>query len=116
MHISSTFPRLPLFGGISQEILQRLKYKRPEAPASRIRTFKDLTLEHHRKKILCEILGVGNGIAKATNESENRSPINLAELGERGLRFLFVPPKICARQNDTPARGHEASVTVLASG
>ena len=44
----------------------------------------------------------------AANERENWPPIDLAELGKRSLRFLFVTVRIRARQDDTPPGRHES--------
>jgi hypothetical protein len=57
---------------------------------------------------LCQILGVGNRLALAADESENRSPISFAKFGKGSVRLLFVASRICAGQNHAPPRRYEA--------
>ena len=66
-----------------------------------------MTFEHHKKKILRQILGVGNEMAAAADESENRSPISLAELGQRFARPLLVARRVGAVKDYAPSRGGE---------
>jgi hypothetical protein len=58
---------------------------------------KELTLKHLKKKILRQVLSVGNGMAPLANESKNRPPINFAKLGERFAHFLLAAFRIRAR-------------------
>jgi len=58
---------------------------------------KELTFKHFEKKILRQVLSVGNGMALVADESENRPPINFAKLGERFAHFLLAAFRIRAR-------------------
>jgi hypothetical protein len=68
-----------LLANIDKKVLQRLEQKGTEPSTIWIGPMKKLTFKHHNEKILCEILSVGNVIAAAADESENRPPINLAQ-------------------------------------
>jgi len=58
---------------------------------------KELTFKHLEKKILRQVLSVGDGMALVADESENRPPINFAKLGERFAYFLLAAFRIRAR-------------------
>src|SRR5206468_6705353 len=94
--------------GIPQEILQRLEYERPEPSTTPIGTIEKTTFKHHYKKILCQVLSIGNGVALAADEGENRSPINFAKRGQRGARLFLVVARIGTGKNHAPPRRHEA--------
>ncbi len=47
-------------------------------------------------------------MALPADESENRSPINFAKLGERFARLLLVATRIRAGKDDAPPCRHEA--------
>jgi hypothetical protein len=90
-----------------QEILQDLEHERTEPSTTPIGTLEETTFKHHYKKILCQVLGIGDGMAPPADESENRSPINFAKLGERFARLLLVASPIRAGKNHAPPRRHE---------
>ena len=117
MHVATAFPRVALRGGIAQEILQRLQHERTKPSTTPIGTLEETTFKHHNKKILRQILGVGNGIALLADESENRPPINFAKLGECFARLLLVAARIRTGQDNAPPRRHEAvGVALVGSG
>ena len=64
-------------------------------------------MKHYEEKILREILGVGNRMATAADESENGPPISFAELGQRFARPLLVARRVGAAKDDAPSRGGE---------
>jgi hypothetical protein len=97
LYVTATFPSVTLRAGIVQEILQRLEHKRTELSTIPIGTLEELTLYYHGEKILCQVLSVGDRVALAADESENRSPINFAKFGKGSVRLLFVASRICAR-------------------
>ena len=96
MHVATAFPRATLLGGIVQEILQRREHERTEPSTTPIGRLEETTFKHHYKKILRQVLGVGHGMAPPADESENRSPVNFAKLGERFARTLRVASRIRA--------------------
>src|SRR5439155_19842873 len=104
----TSFPRVTLCCGITQEILQRLEYERPEPSTTPIGTIEETTFKHHYKKILCQVLSIGNGVALAADEGENRSPINFAKRGQRGARLFLVVARIGTGKYHAPARRQEA--------
>jgi len=57
---------------------------------------KELTLKDLKKKILRQVLSVGDGMALVADKSENRPPINFAKLGERFAHFLLAAVRIRA--------------------
>jgi hypothetical protein len=58
---------------------------------------KELTFKHLEKKILRQVLSVGDGVALVADERENRSPINFAKLGKRFAHLLLAAFRIRAR-------------------
>ena len=90
-----------------QEILQDLEHERTEPSATPIGTLEETTFKHHYKKILCQVLGIGDGMAPPADESENRSPINFAKLGERFAHRLLVAFRLPARKDHAPPSRHE---------
>ena len=108
LHVATAFPRVTLCCGIPQEILQRLEYERPEPSTTPIGTIEETTFKHHYKKILCQVLSIGNGVALAADEGENRSPINFAKRGQRGARLFLVVARIGTGKYHAPARRQEA--------
>jgi hypothetical protein len=96
LYVTTTFPSVTLRAGIVQEILQRLEHKRTELSTIPIGTLEELTFQYHGEKILGQVLSVVNRMALATDESENRSPIDFAKFGKGSVRLLFVPFRICA--------------------
>jgi hypothetical protein len=58
---------------------------------------KELTFKHLEKKILRQVLSVGDGMALVANESENRPPINFTKFGKRFAHFLFAAFRIRTR-------------------
>jgi hypothetical protein len=58
---------------------------------------KELTFKYLEKKILRQILGVGDRMPLVANESENRPPINFAKLGECFAHLLLAAFRIRAR-------------------
>ena len=113
MHVATAFPRTTPLGGIVQEILQRPEHERTEPSTTPIGMLKETTFKDHNEKILGEILRVGDGMALVADESENRSPINFAKLGERLARLLLVASRIRAGKDHAPPRRHEAIVAAL---
>ncbi len=99
-----------------QEILQRLEHERTEPSTIPIGTLEETTFKHHHKKILCQVLGIGDGMALPADESENRPPINFAKLGERFARLLLAAFRIRAGKNDAPPRCHEAVASLTGDG
>jgi hypothetical protein len=96
LYVTATFPSVTLRTGIVQEILYRLEYKRTELSTIPIGALEELIFYYPGKKILCQVLGVGDRAALAEDESENRSPINFAKFGKGSVRLLFVASRICA--------------------
>ena len=116
MHFATAFPRATLIGGIAQEILQCPEDERTESAAIPIGTLKKLTFKHRNEEILGQVLCIGDGLALAADESENRPPINFAKLGERLARLLLATFQIRAGKNDAPPRRHEAVAALAGSG
>ena len=108
LHVSTAFPRETICCGIPQEILQRPEYERTEPSATRIGTLQHLTLKDHNEKTLREVLSIGNGVALAADESENRSPINFAKLGQRFVRLFLVAARIGTGKHHAPPGRCEA--------
>jgi hypothetical protein len=96
LHVATTFPRVTLGTRIMQEILQRLEHKRTELSTIPIGALEEATFQHHGEKILCQVLGIGNRVALAADERENRSPIGFAKFGKGSVRLLFVASRIRA--------------------
>src|SRR6266480_7026511 len=102
LHVATALARATLVSGIAQEILQRLEHERTKAPAILVGALEESTFKHDDKKILCEILGVGNGVPLTADESENRSPVNFAKFREGSARLLLVASRTCTGQDDAP--------------
>src|SRR5213596_1015396 len=64
--------------------------------------------KHHDKKILGQVLCIGDGMALAADKSKNRPPINFAQVGERFAGLLLVASRVCAGKNHAPTCCHEA--------
>src|SRR5438067_3635046 len=64
--------------------------------------------KHHDKKILRQVLCVGDGMALAADKGKNRSPINFAKVGERFAGLLLVASRVCAGKNHAPPCCHKA--------
>jgi hypothetical protein len=75
---------------VDKKILEHLEQQGTKASPIRISALEEMTFKHHNEKILREILRVRNEMAAAADESENRPPISLAELGQRFARPLLV--------------------------
>src|SRR5262245_17709931 len=89
-HVAAAFAGVTLIAFVMQKTLQRLEQKRPESALISISGLNETAFDYSAKKILSEILCVRDGIALPADKSENRSPINLAKLGKRSLRLLFI--------------------------
>jgi hypothetical protein len=60
-----------------------------------------VSFQDHKEEILCKVLRVRRGVAAAINESEDRPPVNLAELREAGIDLASWAGNI-ALANQTP--------------
>src|SRR4051812_25835470 len=98
---------MPFRRGIVEEILERLEQKGAKPSASRVGMFQPITFQHHKKKILGEILCVLGRMAAAADERKYRPPIQAAELGQGLLRFLIVAGEIGRGKDKTPTRSRE---------
>jgi len=67
---------------VDEKILDGFEKKRTESAAFTICLLKKITLQDNDKKILSQILGIGNRVTFTTDESENRPPIDTAKLSE----------------------------------
>ena len=90
---------------IDKEIFQRPQQQRTKAAAIGIGKLKKVPLHDHNEKILGQVLGIGRGIASAINEGKDRSPIDVAKLGETRVDLA----RGAALANETPARGNKMS-------
>ena len=75
---------------VDEKILDGFEKKRTESAAFTISLLEKMTLQDHDKKILSQILRIGNRVTFATDESENRPPIDTTELGERFARLSLL--------------------------
>src|SRR5438045_6470644 len=94
--------------GIGQEIIQRSQQQRTKASARRIRRLKKFSLHDHQEKILGQVLRVRGGITAAIDEAENRTPINLAKLGEAWVDLAAGAGRTTL-PNQAPARRIEGA-------
>jgi len=67
---------------VDEKILDGFEKKRTKSAAFTICLLKKITLQDNDKKILSQILGIGNRVTFTTDESENRPPIDTAKLSE----------------------------------
>ena len=81
LRVTTTFCRPSFMMGVDKKILHRLEQQGTKSSTIRISALEEMTLKHYEEKILREILGVGNRMATAADESENGPPISFAELG-----------------------------------
>jgi len=96
-------------GCVVEEILERFEQERAKPAALWIGVLEPITFQHHKKKILGEILRVFGGMAAPADEGEDWAPIQPAEFGERFPRFLIVAGEIGRGKDQTPARGREVA-------
>lgn len=82
--------RLTLIALVVQKTLQGLEQKRPKSPLISISGLNQAAFDDFAKKFLSQILCVRYRVALTADESENGSPVDLAKLGKRSLRFLFI--------------------------
>ena len=75
---------------VDEKILDGFEQKRTESAAFTICLLEKITLQDNDKKILSQVLGIGNRVTFATDESENRPPIDTTELGERFARLSLL--------------------------
>ena len=68
MDIAAPLARVPFFGGIVQEVAERFEQERPEPAAGGIGVPEPVTFQHHKKKVLGEILGVLRGVTAPADE------------------------------------------------
>jgi hypothetical protein len=97
LHIATAFPSVAFVHGVVQEILQRLKHERTESAPAPVGPLQEPTFQYHGEKILCQILGIRDGVALAANKREDWPPINLAKLSKGGMGLFFVTIRIRAR-------------------
>ena len=91
---------------VDQKIRERPEQKRPKTAAIRIRRLKKISFHDHEEKILRQVLGVRRGITAAINKSENRAPVDLANLREPGID-LARRARRHALPDQAPTRRHE---------
>jgi hypothetical protein len=92
---------------VNEKILKRSEQKRTEPAAATVCVLQPIILKDYRKKILCEILRILNGMAASAHKRKNRSPISAAELGERMVSFLLFAPKAGGGKDQAPAGGYK---------
>lgn len=109
LDIAASFSRMPLLGGIVQEIRERFEQEVTEPAAGGIGVPEPITFQHHKKKILGEILRVRSGMTAPADERKDGTPIEPAEFREGLLRLLFVASEIGRGENETPACCREVS-------
>ncbi|TMP90263.1 MAG: hypothetical protein E6L07_14785 [Verrucomicrobia bacterium] len=64
--------------------------QRPKPAAARISAFEKIAFKNQKRKILGQILDIGNGIAAPTDEGEYGPPVNFAKLCQRFVRGFFA--------------------------
>jgi hypothetical protein len=94
LDIAAALSRMPLLHSIVQEVAERLKQQRPEPTAGWVGVPKPITFQHHKEKILGEILRVLCGVTAPADERKDGSPIEPAEFRQGLLRLLVVPSEI----------------------
>src|SRR2546428_5579298 len=103
LHVAAAFARALSRVRIAQEILERPEQERTEPAAITIGLPEKISFQNDHEKILGQVLGISYRIAALANKSENRPPINPAELGERLARLPVVAPRVERRENEAPA-------------
>jgi hypothetical protein len=63
---------------------------RPKPAAAQISAFEKIAFKNQKRKILGQILDIGNGIAVPTDEGEYGPPVNFAKLCQRFVRGFFA--------------------------
>ena len=109
LDIAAPLARVPFLSGIVQEVPERFEQERPEPAAGRVGMPKPITFQHHKEKILGEILGVLGGMAAPADERKDGTPIEPAEFRQGLLRLLVVASEIGRGEDETPARRREVS-------
>ena len=94
MDVAATLARVPFFGGVVQEVLERLEQEVPKPAACWIGMLEPVTLEHHKKKILGEVLRVLRGMAAPADERKDGTPIEPAEFRQSLLSLLIVATEV----------------------
>ena len=110
LHVATAFPRGTLCLRIAQKVLQRLEHQRTEAPASWIGALEKLTVKHHDKKILCQVLGVRRRMSQTANEREDWSPVYFAKFCQRRVHLLRAAVRVDAGKHNAPACRIETTV------
>ena len=92
--VAAAFARVPFFGGVIQEIAERLEQERTESAPRRISVPEPVILENHDEEILGKILRVLRGMTAPADKGKDRPPIEPAKLGQRLARLLIVAAEI----------------------
>ena len=90
LHVTAPLPGDCPVMRVDEKILDGFEKKRTESAAFTICLPEKITLQDHNKKILSQILRIGNRVTFATDESENRPPIDTTELRERFSRLSLL--------------------------
>jgi hypothetical protein len=94
LDITASFPRMPLLRGIVQEVSQRFQQEATEPAAGGIGVPEPVTFQHHKTKILGEILRVLGGMTAPADEGKNGTPIEPAKFRQGLLCLLLVASEI----------------------
>jgi hypothetical protein len=94
LDIAASLPRVTFFRGIVQEIRERLEQERSEPAPIGIGVPEPVTFQHHKEKILSEILCVLRGMTAPADERKDGAPIEPAKFRQGLMALLFVAPEI----------------------
>src|SRR6266404_4247265 len=73
---------------VLQKIFHRRSQKRSKATTTGISQREQIAFKQRHKKILSEILGVGDGVTSPADQRENWSPVGAAEFGYGSVGLL----------------------------
>jgi len=114
--VAAAFSRASFVEIVEKKILERFKEQRPKPAAAWIRAFEEVSFKHHEKKVLGQVLRVGDGPSLPADESEHWTPIDFAKFRERFADRIFSEGGIGAGEDNAPAGGGEPLGGVAARG
>jgi hypothetical protein len=95
---------------VVQKILERFEQERAKPATIRIGMLEPITFQHHKEKILGEILRVLGRMATPADERQKRPPIKSAEFRQGPSRSSVVAREIGRSKDKTPTRRREVSI------
>lgn len=102
MNIAASFAGVPFLGGVVQEVAERFEQEVTEPAPGRVGVAEPITFQHHKEKVLGEILRVLGGMTAPADKRKDGAPIEPAEFREGLVRLLIVASEIGRGEDKTP--------------